>query len=187
MKLKYFLAILLFIIILIITINSNKKKPDIISSYDYQETVKLGLEKEGLLEDNILYTEKLKNDEEIIFFTDNKSIGFAFLLKREKEWFWIRNETMYGFENNNKSNYMISVLESETINKNKYNIFLGQIFEPNIYKITFIDDMIKSKIVNKNGNIFCLAVVEKSEINNKNFYINPKAYDKFGEIIKNEE
>jgi hypothetical protein len=47
--------------------------------------------------------------------------------------------------------------------------------------------MIKSKIVNKNGNIFCLAVVERSEINIKNFYINPKAYDKFGEIIKNEE
>lgn len=182
MKFKY-LILCGVVILLIFIIFNNKRKLQFVKDRDYATAIKLGLEKEGMTEEQILKVEPINDNEKLIFFINYNALGFSCLSKIKDEWVWKRTEALHSFQSSGTSSYMSSVIEIKTIKNHNYYLCLGEIFDSKINGIILYNDTINAKIIKTDNNIFWFAVIDTKLVNNS-LNINTKAYDKIGNIIE---
>ncbi|WP_326906539.1 hypothetical protein [Sedimentibacter sp. MB31-C6] len=185
MKFKYLILVgVIIIVVFIIYIYSNKEESQLTRSREYTDTIQLGLQGEGLTEDQILFIEPLKDNEELIFFSNYNALAFACLSKIKDEWLWKRTDPMYDFQSTDSSSYMTSMVEITTIKNHNYYLYLGEIFNPKINKITLHNDTINARIVKIDNNTFWFTVIDIELIGGDYLNIDTKAYDDLDSIIE---
>lgn len=184
LKSKYYIfGGVIIIIILILFIYSNKEGFQFIRANEHDTAMQLGLRSRGIDKNQILFIEPVKSEEELVFFSKDNALGFACLSKNNDEWIWAVTEPMRGFQTSDTSSYMTSRVEITTIKDHNYFLYLGEIFNPKINKITLQNDKISAKIVKIDNNTFWFAVIDTKLVNNS-LNIDTKAYDEVGNIIE---
>jgi len=175
---------LLLILILTITVCNKKQKEDFninwVKGKSYNEAIEKGLQQDGASIEDLLYEEEL-DENKIIFFTVDNSLGIACVSKDKEDWVWCRLSSFYRFESDpiSPSPYMAAWSEITMPNGNKYYLITGRIYDSNISKLTLSSKEINAVIKEKNGAIFWFELLD-----NKSWDENIKAYDKDGKIIK---
>ncbi|GEM_PF-6890754 len=174
------ICILLFILFLYF----NEENSRYIRAEDHDDAIRLGLQAHGLDEENILFIEPIKDNEEFIFFSSDSAIGFACLSKNKDEWLWKFTESEHGFYSQDKSSYMTSKIKTTTIKKHNYYLYLREIFNPKINKIALHNDTVNARIVKADSNTFWAAVIDAELASDDYLDVDIKAYDELGNIIK---
>ncbi|WP_027400242.1 hypothetical protein [Anaerovorax odorimutans] len=183
MRNKYFLVFILTFIIVIISISfilNYTQNPALISSNEYEDTLELGLKDNGLTKNDILYIESIKDSEKLIFITKDNALSVACISKNNDEWSYKRLCCFLDFET--ESSYIYDLMKITTIKNNDYYLFRGKIFDPNIKKVTLLnnDTIVKNTIIKTINNTFFFTITDTDNIlTNLQF----KAYDVEENII----
>ena len=165
------------IVLIAILVFSNKPINDkTIKGISYTDTVKKGLQNEGVAVDDLLYEETL-NSQRIVYFTAHDSLGIAYLSKVNDGWTWVRPCPLFDFKSDDSA-YASGGVELHTPDGHQLYLVMGKIYSPQISKIIIGNEKIEAVIRGNGENTFWFRTLKSGAQND-----NIKAYNKKGEMI----
>lgn len=137
LKLKKAYVLIISIILILLISGCTTDKDNLEWHSTKEEAIERGLLAEGANLDAILSIEVV-NDETIIFYEYQQSLGVASLSESEKGYSWYQTQPYTDFDS--AEPYAVASYDFETKKGNKVSVLTGKAFDPNIEKIILTGD-----------------------------------------------
>jgi len=173
-------ALVLALLLLFTTSCTTEEKYDnSLSASTYENIINIGLEDLGISENELLHIEEI-DDEKIVFFTKDDGIGTAIVGLKAEVWYWKRTGALAGFETDSNISYTEAGSIIKTFNGKEYVVFVGEIYNDEVDKMTIYDDTYEVEIREYFDHTYWFIVLDDFE-----FYKDVKLYNLESEIINN--
>ncbi|SDO12275.1 hypothetical protein [Alkalicoccus daliensis] len=150
-------ALLIFFCLLLMNACSQSTSAD--AYENLEDAVKFGLQSEGAHPSDVMAVEEFQ-DETIIFYEFDGTLGVASISKTENGYRWFRGGPYLAFENNDSDSYSAAGFFYETEQGLEVPIMYGQIRDNGISKILLADKGIEKELQISGDSLFYFAIHE---------------------------